>query len=159
MQVEDVLAADVVTHLPCGFQEGLRFNIADGAADLGDDHVGLFAVCVGIAHSDDAGFDLVGDVRDDLDGLAEEFAAALLGDDRGIDLAGGDVAAGGEIAVEEALVVTEVQVGFCAVFGDEDLAVLEGVHGARIHVEVGIELLHSHFQTTRGEQAAERSRS
>ena len=147
-----------MTHLPRGFQEGLRFDIADGAADFGDDHVGLVAVRVRVAHSDDAGFDFVGDVRDDLDGLAEEFAATLLGDDRGIDLAGGDIAAGGEVAVKEALVMPQVQVGFRAVFGDEDLAVLEGVHGARIHVEIRIELLHSHFQTTRGKQAAERRR-
>src|ERR1051325_4885881 len=39
----------------------------------------------------DPGRDLVGDVRDDLHGVAEVLAAALLGDHLGVDLAGGDV--------------------------------------------------------------------
>ena len=42
--------------------------------------------------------------------------------------------------------MADVQVGFGAVLGDEDLAVLERVHGARIDVEVRIELLHRHVQ-------------
>jgi hypothetical protein len=37
--------------------------------------------------------DLVGDVRDHLHGLAEVVAAALLGDDGVVDLAGGEVVA------------------------------------------------------------------
>ena len=39
----------------------------------------------------DASFDLVGDVRDDLDRLAEEVAAAFLGDHALVDGAGGGV--------------------------------------------------------------------
>ena len=40
-----------------------------------------------------------------------------------------------------ALVMPQVQVGFGAVFGNEDLAVLEGVHGAGVHVDVRVQLL------------------
>jgi hypothetical protein len=36
--------------------------------------------------------------------------------------------------------VAKVEVGFGAVVGDEDLAVLERGHGARIDVEVGVQL-------------------
>ncbi|GKV73889.1 hypothetical protein NCCP2145_32700 [Pseudarthrobacter sp. NCCP-2145] len=42
--------------------------------------------------------------------------------------------------------MSDIQVRLGAVVGDEDLAVLEGVHGARIHVQVRIELLHGHRQ-------------
>ena len=84
--------------------------------------------------------DLVGDVRDDLDGLAEVVAAALLGDDLLVDAAGGEVVVARELGVGEALVVAEVEVGLGAVVGDEDLAVLEGRHGAGVDVEVGVEL-------------------
>jgi hypothetical protein len=38
--------------------------------------------------------------------------------------------------------VADVKVGFRAVVGDEHLAVLEGVHGAGVDVEVRVELLH-----------------
>ena len=49
----------------------------------------------------------------------------------------------------------DVEVGLGAVVGDEDLAVLERVHRARIDVEVRVELLHAHPQAAHLEQAAE----
>ena len=51
-----------------------------------------------------------------------------------------------QVAVEEPLVVADVEVGLGAVLGDEDLAVLERVHRAGVDVEVGVELLHHHPQ-------------
>ena len=105
-----------------------------------------------------AALDLVGDVRDDLHGVAEVLAAALLGDHRGVDLAGGDVGGLRQVDVEEALVVPDVEVGLGAVVGDEDLAVLERVHRARIHVEVRVELLHHHPQAPGREEVAEARR-
>ena len=80
------------------------------------------------------GLDLVGDVRNDLDGLAQIVAAALLGDDLLVDAAGGQIVVAGQPGVGEALVVAEVEIGFGAVVGDENLAVLEGRHGSRIDV-------------------------
>ena len=77
MQEEDVVAADVVADLARGLEERQRLDVADGAADLGDDHVDVVA-----AHREDAVLDLVGDVRDHLHGVAEVVAAALLGDHR-----------------------------------------------------------------------------
>ena len=99
--------------------------------------------------------ELVGDVRDDLHGVAEVLAAPLAGDHPVVDLAGRDVGAALEVDVEEALVVTDVEVGLGAVVGHEDLAVLEGVHRAGVDVEVGVELLHRHPQPARSEQVSE----
>ena len=39
VQEEDVVAADVVAHLAGGLEERQRLDVADGAADLGDDDV------------------------------------------------------------------------------------------------------------------------
>ena len=158
VQEEDVLPADVVTNLARRLEEGLRLDIADRPADLGDDHVRPPAVGVRLGHRQDATLDLVGDVRDDLDRVPEVLAAALLGDDRRIHLSGSDIRRPGQIAVQEALVVADVEVGFGAVLGDEHLAVLERVHGARIDVEVGIELLHRHLQPAGGQQLSEAAR-
>ena len=79
----------------------------------------------------DGRLDLVGDVRDDLHGLAQVLAAALLLDDRQVDLAGGVVAVAGQRGVGEPLVVAQVEVGLGAVVEHVDLAVLVGAHGAR----------------------------
>ena len=145
-------AADVLADLAGGFEERLRLDVAHGAADFGDDDVRGVLALGGKPH---APLDLIGDVRDDLDGVAEVFAAAFLGDDGRVDLAGCDVGRAFEVFIEEALVVADVEVGFGAVVSDEDFAVLEGVHRARIHVQIGIELLHSYRQTACPQQVAE----
>jgi len=60
--------------------------------------------------------------------------------------------------MSEPLVVAHVQVGLRAVVGDEDLAVLERVHRARVDVEVRVELLHLDPQSPHLEQAAKARR-
>ena len=158
VQEEHVVAAHVVAHLAGRLEERQRLDVADGAADLGDDDVRR----VGPRDAGAAGrlrphplLDLVGDVRDDLDGVAEVLPAPLLGDDLVVDLPGRDVRPAHEVAVEEPLVVADVEVGLRAVVGHEDLAVLERVHRARIHVQIGIELLHRDPQAASPEQMSE----
>ena len=145
-----VVAAEVLAHLADGFEEGEGFDVAYGAADFDDGDV---AVGGDFAHGV---FDLVGDVGDDLDGLAEVVAAAFFGDDLFVDAAGGEVVVAGEVGVGEALVVAEVEVGLGAVVGDEDFAVLEGRHGAGVYVEVGVKLHEVDLETAGFEQAADR---
>ena len=103
----------------------------------------------------DALLDLVGDVRDDLHGLAEVVAAALFLDDLEVDAAGRPVVAARGAHGGEALVVAEVEIGLGAVVGDEDLAVLERRHRAGIDVDVGIELLQRDLEAARLEQGAD----
>jgi len=131
---DGVFATEFLAHLADGFKEGQRLDIAYGAADFDDGHI---AIGRDLAHGV---FDLVGDVRNDLHGLAEIVAAALLGDDLLVDAAGGEVVVAGEARVGKALIMPEVEVGFGAIIGDEDLAMLERRHGSGINVEIGVEL-------------------
>ncbi len=55
----------------------------------------------------------------------------------------------------EALVVTKIEVSFRTVVGDEDLAVLEGAHGARIDVEIGVKLHEIDLKPSGLKQAAD----
>jgi hypothetical protein len=151
-----VRAADLVAHLPDRLEERQRLDVTDRAAHLGDDDVDRTVDA--LAHPPDARLDLVGDVRDDLHRVAQVVAAALLGDDRRVDLAGGEVGRAVQVGVEEALVVPDVEVGLGAVLGDEDLAVLERVHRPGIDVEVGVELLHRDPQAPGLQQVAETRR-
>ena len=136
VDVERVFAPDVLPQLANRFEERLALDVADRAADLDEDDVD-------VARGDgaDAVLDLVGDVGDDLDRPAEIVAAALLLNDRQIDLAGRPVVVPRRRLVGEPFVVAEVQVGLGAVVGDVDLAVLIGAHRAGVDVDVGIELL------------------
>ncbi len=99
MKEEAVLPADLMAHLACGFQERQRLDVTDGPTDLGDHHVGTVARGVGLGHRQDAALDLVGDVRNDLHGVAEVLAATLLGDHRRIHLPGGHIGRPGQVAV------------------------------------------------------------
>ena len=67
MDEEHVLAPDLVADLPQGFEKRLRLDIAHGPADLDENHLRAG----GLRHQAHAAFDLVGDVRDNLNRPAE----------------------------------------------------------------------------------------
>src|SRR5882724_10710076 len=125
-------------------------DVADRAANLHDDDVHA------VGNFLDDGLDFVGDVRDDLNGLAEVIAAALFGENGFVDAAGGPVIVAGKFGVGEALVVAEIEVGFGAVFGDKDFAVLKGAHRTGIHVQVRIAFLQGDFETATFEETTNR---
>ena len=144
-----VVAPHVPSELTDGLEEGEALDVADGAADLDDEDVDALAA---FAYR---GLDLIGDMRDHLDGAAEVVAAPLLGDHLTVDLAGRDVGLPRRGHMGEPLVMAEVEVGFAAVLGDEHLAVLVRAHGARIHVQVGIALHQPHSEAVAFEEAAD----
>src|SRR5262249_22188368 len=153
VEVEHVGGPRLSPELADRLQERKRLDITDGAADLGDDHVAVG----GLAGPADPLLDLVRDVRDDLYRGTEILPAPLLADDGVPDRAGRVVRRCAQVLVEEALVMADIEVGLRAVLRDEHLAVLEGAHGARVDVEVGVELLHLDLQPPGLEQRAERS--
>src|SRR5947207_2616049 len=91
VDVEDVFAADVEGELPDGFQEGQAFDVAYGAPNFGDYDVGVLG-----GDAPYGRLDLVGYMRDHLDGLAEIFSAPLFGDDRLVNAPRRHVAVAGE---------------------------------------------------------------
>ena len=153
VHVEHVVAPEFDAELADRLEERQRLDVAHRAADLDHADVGVAG-----AHAD-AVLDLVGDVRDDLHRRAEVVAAALLGDDALVDAPGGEVAVAAGGRAHEALVVAEVEVGLGAVVGDEDLAVLERAHRARVHVDVRVELDHRDLEAAGLEDRAERGGS
>ena len=142
VDVQGVLPSHFQAHLTGRLQIGLALDIAGGAADLRDDHVraGL------LPHPVDELLDLVGDVGDDLDRLAEILAPALLAQHVPVHLAGGEVGEPVEVLIDEPFVVSQIQVRLQTVLGDVDFPVLIGAHGAGIHVDIRIQLLCRHLQ-------------
>ena len=136
------------------FDERLGLDVADRAADLGDDDVG---VRLG-SNAAQTFLDSLGHMRDDLHGSAEEVAAALARDKRLVDGTLREVGLARKGLVDEALVMAQVEVAFVAVVGNEDLAMLERAHGARIDVQVRVHLLHGHLVAARLEQMPQRRR-
>ena len=150
---ERIAGRALQAELARGLQEGQTLDVAGGAANLGDGDVHLRAVQG--AHR---ALNLVGNMRDDLDGAAEVAAGPLTRDDRAVDLAAGVVRGLGAGDPGNALVVTQVEVRLGAIVGDEDLAVLVGAHRAGVDVEVGVELLHGHAVTALTQEEGEGGR-
>jgi hypothetical protein len=148
--VEDVLPPQVLPKLPDRLEEGERLDVADGPPDLDDQHVHL------LSHGADVLLDLVGHVRDDLHRRAQVLPLPLAADHALVHAAGGEVVLLGEAHRREALVVTEVQVGLGAVLGHVDLAVLDRVHGARVDVQVGVELDEADAEAARLQERPDR---
>lgn len=167
VDLHEVVAARPPSKLSEGFHKRHALHIANSAAKLDDAHIWLL---VGVVDGDagnllDPFLDGVGDVRDDLDRLAQVVALALALNDVLVDLAGGDVVVAGQGDVEVALVVAEIEIDFAAVGEDEDFAVparysvccgawrfltrlgvLLGVHGPRVDIEVGVDLDRGHVR-------------
>lgn len=51
--------------------------------------------------------------------------------------------------------MTEIQIGFRAVIGDEDLTVLVRAHGARVDIDVRVEFLNGDFVASVLQQSAQ----
>ena len=149
-----IAVAERIAQLAHRLDEGQRLDIAHRAAQFGDDDV----VDLLLRQQLNAPLDLVGDMGDDLHGLAQVIAAALLFDDAFIDFARGDVVGlrGGDR--RKALVVPQIEVGLRTVFGDVALAVLVGVERPGIDVDVRVELLNGHRIAARLQQAGDRCR-
>src|SRR5229473_2888018 len=148
-----VLSPHFQAHLADGFEEGKRFDVANGAANLDDNNVDAFGDFL------DCRLDFIGHVRNHLDGLAEVIAAALFGEDRLVDAAGGPVIVAGKLGMCEALVVAQIEVRLRAVFGHKDFTMLKRAHCTGINVQVRIAFLEGDFETATFEETADRGGS
>ena len=141
-------------HLADSLQEGLGLDIAHGAADLTDDHIHIVA-----GHGIDAALDLIGDMGNDLDRGAQIVAPALPVQYGPVYLTGGNGAVAAEVLVYKTLVVAQIQVCLGAVLGNEHFPVLVGTHGARVHIDIGVELLIAHPDAPLLQQPSQRCRA
>ena len=151
MQIGHIGQVDVhgiAAHLPPELSDGLHkrgtLDITNRTADLRDHKVEMLVGGVLL----DTSFDLVGNVRHHLDGLAQIVTAPFLVDDSLIDTARGNRVVTRGLYVGKPLVVAQVQGDLHAVGRHVALAVLIGVQRAGVDVDVGVELLDSHFVAT-----------
>ena len=138
-----VVPPHLIGLLADGFQERQALDVADGAADLAQHEIGVVDI------GGNEFLDRIGDVGDDLHRRTEIVAAAFPLNDGGIDAPGGDIVAAPCRNAGEAFVVTQIEIGFGPVVGDVHLAVLKRAHGARIHVQIGVQLAQPDFKSAR----------
>ena len=154
MDEQAVFPPDLERNLPHGLQKRLGFDVADGAADFGDDHVRARFGGKPVHEL----LDFVGDVRNHLHGRAEVLPASLLVEHVPVHLAGRQIGIAVEVLVNEALVMAQIQVGLRPVLGDVHLAMLVGTHCPGVYVDIRVQLLRGDLQAARLEQPPQRRR-
>src|SRR6267154_2250493 len=90
--------------------------------------------------------------------ISKITAAALFSNYRKINAPGGPVVRLRKMSMGEALVMAKVQISLGAVIGDENFAVLERRHCARVDIEIRIEFDQRHSHAARFEQRSDRRR-
>ncbi|SPZ34894.1 Uncharacterised protein [Agrobacterium tumefaciens] len=149
VKIDRRAARQVVAELADRLHERHRLDITHRAADFADDEV---VVVIAFDHEI---LDLVGDMRNDLNGCAEIVAAPFLVDDVLVDATGRDVVGLGGRTPREALIVAKVEVRLGTVIRHEHFAVLCRAHGAGINVQIGVEFAKPHPITTGLQQSSE----
>ena len=102
MDVEGVLAPNILSELADGFEKRLALDVAHRPPDLHQHDVHV------LADDPNAVLDFVGDVRDDLNRPAEVVTTPLLLNDGEVDLAGRPIVMFRRDRVGEPFVVTQI---------------------------------------------------
>ena len=100
-------------------------------------------------------FDFVGNVRDHLNGAAQIISTALLAQYCVVHATRRKVIGTAHYRARESLVVTQIEIRFRTVVGDEDLSMLEGTHRAGVDVDVRVQLEEGDFETARFKHSSE----
>ncbi len=138
MDEQSVFTSQLIAQLPYSFQEGLPLNVADRATNLYNDNIRA----VRVPRCKDAALDLIGNMGNNLDSCPQITALALPVNDRFEDAPAGHAGTAQEVLIDKALIMPQVQVTLRAVLCDKNLAMLIRVHGARVYIQVRIQLLH-----------------
>ena len=133
-----VFVPHLMLKLPDGFQKRLALNITYGSSDFNDSDSGIIRSIVSV----EPALDLIRNMRNDLHRAAAVIAPTLLVQHRPVNFPRGDIGVFGETFINESLVMSQIQIRFRAIVGDEDFSVLYGVHSSRININIGIKLLH-----------------
>ena len=135
MNVDGIFFTHIRSELAYCFQKRQTFNIADRTADFHNDDINT------IRRQFDACFNLIGDMRNHLDGSPQIITPPFFGNDRVVNLARGEIIVATQMRMGKSFIVPKVQISFGAIIGHKDFAMLKWVHGSGIDIDIGIQLL------------------
>ena len=150
MDHDAILMSDIQLKLTNGFHVRLALDIADSTANFDDRNLIVFCIWIAI----ETIFDFICNMRDDLNRMTAEIATALLVQDAPVNLSCCHVRTLVQTLIDKTLVVSKIQIGFCTVICYKYFAMLNWVHGSRIHIDIWIKFLADHFVSARFQQTS-----
>ena len=129
---QGVFPAMVMAVLTDCLQKRQGFDVPYCPADLHDTDVNPFGRFF------DLSLDFINHMRHHLNRSTKVFSFSFLADDRIVNLTCGGIVFPTENRTGKTFVMPQVQVGFRTILRNENLTVLERIHGSRIDIDVGI---------------------
>jgi hypothetical protein len=87
-------------------------------------------------------------VRNNLDGLAKVISSAFFVNDGLVYKAGGHIVGLAGSDIEEALVMTQIQIRLCPVLRYITFSMFVRIQCSRIHIDIGVKLLDSDLESS-----------
>ena len=146
--ISKVYAQGVFTQFPFqladAFQVRKRLDVAYRTTDFGNYEIEFIFVAQQLYIT----LDFIRNVRDYLNGLSQIIAAALFVDNAFIDTSGCNIVGLCGLDTQEAFVVSQVEIGFMAVYRYVAFSVLIRVQRTRVDIDIRVELLNCYFITS-----------
>ena len=136
MEKHRILTSDLNCYLTDGFDERRHLKVANCSTYLRDDDFG-FVVLPNLV---DTAFDFISNVWNQLHGLSKVVPSPLFCDHFTVDGTRSKVGMFIQIDAEKPFIVSYIKIGFCAIMGDKNLAMLEWVHHTCIYIEIRVDL-------------------
>ena len=130
------------TQLTHGLKKRQRLNVTSSTTNLDNRHVKTGSTFI------DLQFDLVSNMRDDLNGSPQILSTTLFIEHVLIDATSTEAVFTSQTGANKTLVMAQIQIGFSAVFRDEHFAMLIRAHGTGIDVDIRIHLDQRHLEAT-----------
>ena len=144
MDQDRIFPPNIMLELTDCFQEWLAFNITYGATHFNNSNMGFIFIIITVKTA----FDLIGDMRNYLNGASAKVSASFFVKNRPVNLTGCNIGILGQALINESFIVTKIQVCLSTVIRYKNFTVLDRVHGTWVNVNVWIKFLHGYFVST-----------
>ena len=144
MNVQYIVTANFLLDLANSLHKWQGLNITYSTTDFGNNYICTIAG----SHIINTLLNLIGDMRNNLDSLAQIITTALLVKNIPINLTSGNIRAFGQININETLIMAQIQISLSTIISNENLAMLIRAHSTWININIWIKLLNSNLNTT-----------
>ena len=134
-----------------GFQERLAFDVTNSSTDFNNGNFRILSSRVAV----EAGFDLVGNMWDNLNRSSAKISTAFLLKNRPVNFTGGHVGIFTQTFIDESFIMSKVKVGLSTIISYKYFTMLYRVHSTRVNVDIRVKFLHCDCVTTGFQQTSE----
>ena len=150
MNVQNIVFAHFLLNLANSLEEGQAFDIANSTADFGNNNIGIIL----LANHKNSFLNRVSNMGNNLHRAAQIVTTTLLIDYTLVNLARGSIGVFGQVNIDKALIMTQIQVGFSAIISNKNLAMLIRAHRARVDIDIRVKFLDSYLVATTFQKTA-----